>query len=264
MSFSLYALLEAQKFSQLPQMLQDIITDNEERRDDFQERFLDYDDKDRWSCIKSAMNTCLERGLYQERAFYHVLFQQEVRDEKIDDEWESMIMESCEEEETQKVNAGVQTEPIAIQVEEPKQEVVIPMVEQPERNVRRKYRNTDTSYRCSCCHLNLASSGAIHNHYKSKLHTKGVRKMLSAIRERVQVEDKMIVKVRHDAFDPDLSWEIEEDNDIEFAFGNIEKYLEKGHDENPITDIYLRRKHTQILSTGQERITWKAILIMNP
>lgn len=267
MSFSLYALLEAQKFSQLPKMLQDIITDNQERQDDFQERFLDYDEKDRWVCIRSAMDTCLERGLYQERAFYHVLFQQEVRDEKIDDEWEAMIMENCEEEEVQKVNFGTQTEPIAIQTEEPKQEVVVPTYNDAEPRkykTGRKYNNPNSDFRCSCCKLNLASDGSYHNHFKSKLHAKGVRKMLGAMREKVLVGDKVIVNVRNKATDPDLSWEIEEDNDIEFAFGNIEKYLEKGQQENPIVDLFLRRKHTQVLSTGQERITWKAILIMNP
>lgn len=263
MSFSLYALLEAKKFSQLPKMLQDIITDNQERQDDFQERFLDYDEKDRWVCIKSAMTTCLERGMFQERAFYHVLFQQEVRDETIDDDWEDMIMENCEEHDTQQVNCGTQTEPIAIQTEEPAQEVSVPTVEPVERQVRKKY-NHDSTYRCACCHLNLSSTGAIHNHYKSKLHTKGVRKMLTAMRERVLVGDKMIVNVRNKARDPDLSWEIEDDIELDETFKAVEKYLEKGHDENPITDIFLRRKNTQVLSTGQERITWKPIIILNP
>lgn len=266
MSFSLYSLMEARKFNQLPQTLQDIITKDEERQDMFQEKFLDYDDKDRWICIRSAMDTCLERALYQERAFYHVLFLQEVRGETIDDDWIEMIENDCDEKDIQKMNCGTQTEPIAIQTDEPMQVVEVPTTinlnEEPrKRKTRQKYA-CSSEYRCSCCKLNLASDGSLHNHYKSKLHTKGVRKMLSILRGKVLVGDKFIVNARHAGHDPDLSWEIEEEEDIDYCFGQMEKYLDKGHEENPITDVFLRRAKRTATSTG-ERITWSAVMILS-
>ena len=262
--FSLYQLLESRKFSQLPRLLQEVITEDEERRDMFQEKFLDYDDKDRWVSIKAAMDTCLEKGLFQERAFYHVLFLQEVRGETVDDEWETMIMDQCEDDE--KVTISTQTEPIAIQTEETAQEVTMPTtdVEPPKRRIRRKYNNSDFTYRCSCCKVNLASDGALHNHYKSTLHTKGVKKMLTAVRERVQVGDKLIVEVRNKAFDPELSWEMSDQEELDAVMDDVEKYIEKGHDKNPITDLYLRRPNKRVLANGEERITWTPIPILKP
>lgn len=260
--FSLYQLLESRKFSQLPRLLQEVITDDEERRDMFQEKFLDYDDKDRWVCIKSAMDTCLEKALFQERAFYHVLFLQEVRGETVDDEWTDMIMDQCEDDE--KVCASTQTEPIAIQTEEPAQEVNVPTtdVEPPKRRIRRKYNCADFTYRCSCCKVNLASDGALHNHYKSRLHTKGVKKMLVALREIVKIEDKLIVDVRNKAFDPELSWEISDQEELDGVMNDVEKYIEKGHDKNPITDLYLRRPFKRVLASGEERITWTPVNVL--
>ena len=263
--FSLYQLLESTKFSQLPRLLQEVITEDEERRDMFQEKFLDYEEKDRWVSIRSAMDTCRDRGLFQERAFYHVLFLQEVRGETVDDEWADMIMEQCEDDE--KVNVSTQTEPIAIQTEAA-QEVNVPTVdfEPPKRRIRHKYNNPDFTYRCSCCKVNLASDGALHNHYKATLHTKGVKKMLTAVRERVQIGDKLIVDVRNKAFDPDLSWEISDQEELDQVMKDVERYLdiEKGHAKNPITDLYLRRPNKRILSTGEERITWTPIPILKP
>lgn len=266
MTFPLYALMESRKFKDLPKILQAIITDDDERQEMFQEKFLDYDEKDRWTCIRSAMETCLDKALYQERAFYHVLFLQEVRGETIDDGWQEMIENDCEENDVQKMNCGTQTEPIAIQTDEPVQSVEVPTTinlnEEPrKRKLRQKYTGCN-EYRCSCCKLNLASDGSLHNHFKSKVHTKGVRKMLSILREKVLVGDKFIVKVRNAARDPDLSWEIENEEELEDTFKSVEKYLDKGHEENPITDVFLRRAKRVMLSTGQERITWNPVMIL--
>jgi len=262
MSFSLYSLLEARKFSHLPQLLQEIITEDLDRRDMFQEKFLDYDEKDRWIAIRSAMDTCLGKGMFQERAFYHVLFLQEIRGEEVDEEWEEMIEENCEENDTFKVEFGTQTEPIAIQTEEPQQEVVVPMCNDSEPPTKtylrgRKYGTASDKYRCWCCRMNLASDGSLHNHYKSKLHIKGLRKWATVMRSKVLLEDKVIVRVRNALNDPDLSWEMEAEEDIDFAFNNIETYLERNQADNPITDIFLRRKTKQ----GSGSIVWKAVML---
>jgi len=248
----------------LPKLLQEVITDDEERQDMFQEKFLDYDDKDRWVSIKSAMDTCLERQMNYERAFYHVLFLQEVRGETIDDDWAERIMDECYDNE--KVPASTQTEPIAIQTEEPAQEVTVPTTdaEPPMRVVRRKYNCAGSTYRCFCCKLNLASDGALHNHYKSKLHTKGVKNMLVALCKIAKIEDKLIVEVRNKAFDPELSLEISDQEDIDVFMKDVERYLdiEKGHDKNPITTLYARRSYKTMLSTGQEKITWTTVNVV--
>lgn len=263
MSFSFYSLLEAKKFSQLPQILQDIITDDMERRDMFQEKFLDYDEKDRWSAIRSAMSTCLEKGLFQERAFYHVLFLQEVRGEVVDDKWEEMIEENCEEVEIQYTNCGTQTEEPST-TEEAKQEVSVPMLmpdEPPKRKHSRRYCSTNSTYGCFSCRLNLSSDGSLHNHYKSKLHIKGLRKRIGLIRENVKLGDKVIVDIRSKADDPELSCEIDEDDDVSWTFAEVEKYFEKRHAENPITHIALHRSHSLTRANGDVHIRWSLVIM---
>lgn len=265
MSFPLYALMEANKIAQLPKMLQQILKDKANGEIWFQEKFLDLDEKDRWVCIKDTMNTCLEHGLFQERAFYLVMYRQEIRGEEIDDDVVYLIEDDCEENEVQKATCATQTEPIAIQTEEePKQEVVIPMMDEEKNRAPRKRQKymACSEFRCFCCKVNLASDGSYHNHFKSKFHIKGIRKMIDAMRKRVLKGDKLIVKVRNASRDPDLGWEIEdEEEDVKYAFGEVEKYLEKGQLDNPITDIFLSRARRTTLSTGQERITWSAVII---
>lgn len=257
--------MEARKFKDLPALLREVITDDVERMDMFQEKFLDYDDKDRWSAIRSAMDTCLERGLHQERAFYHVLFLQEIRGEEIDDGWQDMIEGECEDKEVYKMNCGTQTEPIGIQTDEPKQEVCIPMTTPsvPRGKMKKRY-TSESGYKCSCCRMNLASDGSLHNHYKSNLHLKKVRKMMLGMRDAGMIGDKMIVRVRKEGDDdPGLSRDIQQQEDFEDWITEMEQHMsnKKGWDNCPIVDMFIRRSMKQVLSTGMERITWKVVPI---
>lgn len=263
MSFPLYLLLEAQKISQLPKMLQGILNEKANGNEWFQEKFLDLEEKDRWVCIKDTMNTCLENGLHQERAFYLVMYRQEIRGETIDEDIVYRIEDDCEENDIQKVNCGTQTEPIAIQTEEVKQEVQVPTImpdEPPARKNSRRYCTMDGEFFCFTCRLNLASSGSLHNHYHSKLHSKSLKKRLDVMRTKVQIGDKVIVDVRNKGRDPDLSWEITDEEEIEETFKPIEKYLMGDtQQDNPITHTCLRRPVKKTKLSGQEYIYWTTV-----
>ena len=262
MSFPLILLIDAYKLKDFPKLLQEVIGDNDERLEMFQEKYIDLDEKDRWSCLRAAVKTCSERGIYEERGFYHVLFLQEVRGEEIDDQWEDMITEDCEEHEKDCRAISTQTDPV--EIEEPKQEVVVPTVipeDPPRPKNSRRYYCSDMTYYCYSCRLNLASDGSMHNHFKSKLHGKNLKKRCDLIRHAFKLDDKIIVDVRNKGRDPDLSWHVEEEEDLEKTLKDIEKYIDEKNKENPITHISLRRAFKKIKANGSEEINWNNVKI---
>lgn len=250
--FSLYQLMEAQRFKDLPSLLREIVGDDEERKDEVTERFLELNDKDRWIFIQDVMNTCLERAMVQERAFYHVFFQQGVRGVDIDDELGYAIEEDCEEKEVQMVNCGTQTDPISIE-----KKVTQPTTDKPKKTLKKRYTSDYTQYHCSVCNLNLASDGSLYNHYESSRHTKCLRERIEGIRSKAQLNDKIFVDFRTGAGAPDLTWVCETQEEIDGVLRDTEKYMndEKKYKTNPITRLALTRHMTVTGGDGKPKIS---------
>ena len=253
--FSLYQLFEAQSFRDLPVLLRDIVGDDEERKDQVTERFLDLNDKDRWVFLQDVMATCIDRALYQERAFYHVFFQQGVHGHDIDDTWEEMIVEDCENNETFKVNFATQTD--AVNVSDEVQIVTIPTTndQKPKKTLKTRYTSSYTTHNCSVCNLNLASDGSLYNHYESTRHRKCLREKVQAIRSKAQLGDKIFVDFRTGANAPELTWECETQKDIDDTLLDTEKYLndEKKSKANPIVRLSLTRHGIITGADGKQR-----------
>lgn len=262
----MFQLIDAYKVKDLPKLMQDIIGDNDVLYDKVQERYLDLDEKDRWNCLRSAMKTYIEHDMLYERAYYHILLLQEICGEEIDEGKVEIINEDCEENEIEYRHKGVQTEPIAIQTEEePKQEVVVPVApvvippEPPLRTNSRKYYNASGDHKCFVCQLGLASDGSLHNHFKSKLHAKCLNKKIELIRQAIQPRDKVIVEVRNNGSNPELSfWNIK-DIDLNAYFGDIQKYITEQNKNNPITHIQLKREHVWEAKDGTKQSSWKIV-----
>jgi hypothetical protein len=188
-----------------------------------------------------VMNTCLEHGLFQERAFYHVFFQQGVHGHEMDDDWISMIENDCEENEVEMTNGGTQTDPVA--VTEQVQTVNVPTTEKPKKTHKTRYTTECESYKCKICDLHLASDGSLHNHYESSRHRKCVIQTLERLRSKVQVEDKVFVDFRTGANAPEFTWECETQKEVDDLMRDIQAYLDndKKHRTNPIKYIHLTR-----------------------
>lgn len=257
--FTLFQLFEAQSFKELPALLREIVGDDEERRDDVTERFLELNDKDRWAFLQDIMKTCLKKGLDQERAFYHVFFQQGVRGFDIDETWEEMIQEDCDEHFT--VAYGTQTDPVSFG--EASQSVSIPMTTdntpKPKKTHRTRYTASYCTYHCAVCGLNLASDGSLHNHYESTRHLKSLKQRLEAIRRLIKIDDKVFVDFRTGANAPELTWHCETQEDIEDTLRGVEKYLndEKKCKINPIRRLTLCRHPTITGADGVKRLSVK-------
>jgi hypothetical protein len=259
--FSLYQLFEAQSFKDLPSLLREIVGNDEDRRDEVTERFLDLNDKDRWVFLQDVMATCLEHQLNEERAFYHVFFQQGVRGNDIDDDWVSTIVDDCEENET--IHCGTQTDPVA--VTEQVQTVNVPTTEKPKKTHKTRYTTDCDSYKCKVCDLHLASDGSLHNHYESSRHRKCLIQNLERLRMKVQVEDKVFTDFRTGANAPEFTWECETQKEIDDLMRDIQAYLDddKKYRTNPIKSVSLTRHPIVTSLDGKSKKTnsWTEVLL---
>lgn len=248
-------LITASRIKDLPPLLLDIIGI---RTQLFTERFLDLDEKDRWSCMHAVVKTCEDHGFYTDRAFFHVLLLQEVQGEEIDDKWEEMIME--DDEENYPVNAGTQTETcdmhVQAELDVQPMEVEVPVVvekqtetiveDRPKQIVyhqtrgRPKVSKREGSFECEFCKQKFSTIGSLYNHHYSKIHTKKVRACLEQMIPAVQDGDKISCWTTRHSFntlpDEDLSTKEADEGWIEYLLDYIKK-----EDSKPITFLHMCR-----------------------
>lgn len=259
--FPLFSLLQSQKFKDLPVMFREMFGSNEEMKDQITERYLDLDDKDRWSCLQRVMETCTEKGFYQERGFYHVLMRQEILGEEIDDDWEERITDECENydndkyEEQQK--ALKEVEKLKQQIEELKTNRPVAVEVETTRKVGRPTtRAVSTAYPCEVCGVHLASDGAMRNHFKSKKHKHVVAKKINWVKENLVEGYKMCVNTANQKHNPGLTMVNPDETHLDWILRHNEE------DANAITWIAYCEPRVYV-SEGTGRITqsWKSNII---